>query len=216
MRSKQHLKPNCAQAQAGQSKSPARQIYENRAKYWTLYVTFKHPSKKRGRTKSEKKPRREKTPPKKGTRCVPKNKARRAQNAQGGNSPWRRRSPSCPPSAPAATLPPLQVSSLTYYNRGDKAQGSQKPKAMAPRKKQHKKGDISCHKSRAKRGKTRKMKIQLGDENFPKKKTEVKNSQKRGQQSRPVKNKKMKKTRHGAPKTKNERFNFMRQNPNWP
>ena len=61
------------------------------------------------------------------------------------------------------------------------------------------------------------MKIQLGDENFPKKKTEVKNSQKRGQQSRLVKNKKMKKkTRHGAPKTKNERVNFMRQNPNWP
>ena len=92
MRSKQHLKPNCAQAQAGQSKSPARQIYENRAKYWTLYVTFKHPSKKRGRTKSEKKPRREKTPPKKGTRCVPKNKARRAQKAQGGNSIWRPKS----------------------------------------------------------------------------------------------------------------------------
>ena len=54
MRPKQHLKPNCAQAQAGQSKSPVRQIYEDRAKCWTLYVTFKHPSKKRGRTKSEK------------------------------------------------------------------------------------------------------------------------------------------------------------------
>ena len=47
------------------------------------------------------------------------------------------------------------------------------------------------------------MKIQLGDENFPKKKTEVKNGQKRGQQSRPVKNKKMKKKRDTArPKQK--------------
>ena len=123
MRPKQHLKPNCAPAQAGQSKSPERQIYKDHAKYWTLYVPFKHPSKNRGRAQKTNK----KQKAKKRTRCVPKNKARSAQKAQGGKSPWRQ-SHSCPPSAPAATPPPLRVSSLANYNRGDKAQGSKKTK----------------------------------------------------------------------------------------
>ena len=96
MRPKQRLKPNCAQAQAGQSKSPVRQIYEDRAKNWALYVTFKHPSKKRGCTKSEK-PRREKTPPKKGDTVCPKKQgttcpesARRKLNLETKKSPSKK------------------------------------------------------------------------------------------------------------------------------
>ena len=57
MQPKQHLEPNCAPAQARQSKSTVRQIYEDRAKYWTLYEPFKHPSRNCGRAQKANKKR---------------------------------------------------------------------------------------------------------------------------------------------------------------
>ena len=112
----------------------------------------------------------------KQTRCVPKNQARSAQKAQGGNSPWRR-SHSCPSSAPAATPPPLRVSSLTNYNteaknkKGWRLAKKTRWRRKSPREKTEQRKNISKKRWRVpKKGTTRKMKIRLGDENFPKKK----------------------------------------------